>query len=54
MINEIKKMEDEKYSSVVFEEYDEQFMNFFAIALIFFVLEMLVGDRKPKRHLFRR
>ena len=54
VINEIKKMEDEKYSSVVFEEYDEQFMNFFAIALIFFMLEMLVGDRKPKRHLFRR
>lgn len=54
VINEIKKMEDEKYSSVVFEEYDEQFMNFFAIALIFFVLEMLVGDRKPKRHLFKR
>ena len=54
VINEIKKMEDEKYSSVVFEEYDEQFMNFFAIALIFFVLEMIVGDRKPKRHLFRR
>ena len=54
VIAEIKKMEDEKYSSVVFEEYDEQFMNFFAIALIFFVLEMLVGDRKPKRHLFRR
>ena len=54
LIAEIKKMEDEKYSSVVFEEYDEQFMNFFAIALIFFVLEMLVGDRKPKMHLFRR
>ena len=54
VINAIKKKEDEKYSSVVFEEYDEQFMNFFAIALIFFVLEMLVGDRKPKRHLFRR
>lgn len=54
VIAEIKKMEDEKYSSVVFEEYDERFMNFFAIALIFFVLEMLVGDRKPKIHLFRR
>ena len=54
VINEIKKMEDEKYSSIVFEEYDEQFMNFFAIALVFFVLQMIVGDRKPKRHLFRR
>lgn len=54
VIEEIKKMEDEKYSSIVFEEYDEQFMNFLGIALFFFVLEMLVGDRKPKKHLFRR
>ena len=54
VINEVKKMEDEKYSSLVFEEYDEQFMYFLGLALIFFVLEMLVGDRKPKRHLFKR
>ena len=54
IIDDIKKMGDEKYSSIVFEEYDEQFMYFFAIALLFFVLEMLVGDRKPKRHLFNR
>ena len=54
IIDEIKKMEDEKYSSVVFEEYDEQFMYFLAIALVFFVLEMLVGDRRSKRHLFQR
>ena len=54
VINEIKKMEDEKYTSLVFEEYDEQFMYFLGLALIFFVLEMLVGDRKPKRHLFKR
>ena len=54
IIDDIKKMEDEKYSSIVFEEYDEQFMYFFAIALFFFVLEMLIGDRKSKRHLFNR
>ena len=54
IIDDIKKMEAEKYSSVVFEEYDEQFMYFLAIALFFFVLEMLIGDRKSKRHLFRR
>ena len=54
VIDEIKKMEDEKYSSIVFEEYDEQFMYFLALALLFFVIEQLVGDRKPKRHLFRR
>ncbi len=54
IIDDIRKMEDEKYSSIVFEEYDEQFMYFFAIALLFFVVEMLVGDRRSKRHLFNR
>lgn len=54
IIDDIRKMEDEKYSSIVFEEFDEQFMYFMAIALFFFVLEMLVGDRRSKRHLFKR
>ena len=54
IIDDIRKMEDEKYSSIVFEEYDEQFMYFLAIALFFFVLEILVGDRRSKRHLFNR
>lgn len=54
IIDEIRKMEDEKYSSVVFEEFDEQFMYFLGMALVFFVIEMLIGDRKSKRHLFNR
>ena len=54
IIEDIRRMEDEKYSSIVFEEYDEQFMYFLAIALFFFVIEMLVGDRRSKRHLFNR
>jgi Ca-activated chloride channel family protein len=54
IIDDLRKLEDEKYNSVVFEEYDEQFMYFLAIALCFFVLEMLVGDRRSKRHLFQR
>lgn len=54
VIEEIKRMDDEKYSSVIFEEFDEQFMYFLGIALFFFVLEMLIGDRKSRRHLFRR
>ena len=54
IIDDLRKLEDEKYNSVVFEEYDEQFMYFLAIALVFFVLEMLVGDRRSKRHLFQR
>lgn len=54
IIDDIRKMEDERYSSIVFEEYDEQFMYFMGIALFFFVLEMLIGERRSKRHLFKR
>ncbi len=54
IIDEIKKMDDERYSSIVFEEFDEQFMYFLGIALFFFVLEMLVGDRRSRKHLFKR
>ena len=54
IIDDIRKMEDEKYSSVVFEEFDEQFMYFLAIAFFFFIIEMLIGDRRSKRHLFNR
>jgi Ca-activated chloride channel family protein len=54
IIENIQRMDDEKYSSIVFEEFDEQFMYFLGIALFFFVLEMLVGERRSRRHLFRR
>lgn len=54
IIEDIRKMEDEKYKSIVFEEFDEQFMYFLAIAFFFLVLEMLIGDRRSKRHLFKR
>jgi len=52
VIDEIKSLEDEHFNSVVFEEYDEQFMYFFAAALFFFVMEMLVGERRIRRKLF--
>lgn len=52
IINDLKKMEDETFNSVVFEEYDEQFMYFFAVALALLVLEMLVGERRIRRKLF--
>ena len=54
IIEDLKKLEDEKYNSIVFEEFDEQFMYFLGIAFFFFVLEMLVGDRRSKRYLFQR
>jgi len=54
IIENIRRMEDEKYNSIVFEEFDEQFMYFLGIALFFFVIEMLVGDRRSRKHLFNR
>ncbi len=52
IIDDIRKMEAEKFKSVVFEEYDEQYMYFFAAALALFVLELLIGERRAKRRLF--
>lgn len=52
IIDEIKKMDAEEFSSVIFEEYDEQYMYFFAIALALFVIEMLIGERRIRRRLF--
>lgn len=53
IIEEINKLEEERFNSVVFEEFDEQYMYFFAAALLFFVIEMLIGERRSKRSLFR-
>ena len=52
IIDDIKKMEAERYSSIVFEEYDELFMYFFGAALALLVIEMLVGERRHKKRLF--
>lgn len=54
IVEDINKMEDEKFNSVVFEEYDEQYMYFFAAALALFVIEMLVGSKRPRRKLFEK
>jgi Ca-activated chloride channel family protein len=53
VIDDIRKMDDEMYSSIVFEEYDEQYMYFFAIALLLLIVEMLIGEKKLKKNLFK-
>ena len=53
IIQDIRRMEYEEFGSVVFEEYDEQYMYFFGAALLLFVIEMLIGERKPRRKLFQ-
>ena len=53
IIDDIKKMEAERYNSVIFEDFDEQYMYFFGAALLLLVLEMLIGERKHKKSLFQ-
>ena len=53
IVDDIKRMDEEMFNSVIFEEFDEQYMYFFAIALAFLVIEMLVGERKARRSLLR-
>lgn len=54
IIEEIKNMEDEVTNRVVYEEYEELYMYFVAAALYFLVVQMLVGDRRSRIHLFKR
>lgn len=52
IIDDLRKLDKEQFSSVVFEDFDEQYMYFFAIALFFLILELLVPETKARRHLF--
>lgn len=52
IVDDIARLEDEELGSLVFEEYNEQYMYFFGIALALLVIEMLIGSRRPKRKWF--
>ena len=52
IIDNIRSIEASKFKSVVFEDFDEQYMYFFGIALFFFILEMLIGRRRSRVKLF--
>ena len=54
IIDDIRTLDKEQFNSVVFEDFDEQFMYFFAIALFFLILELLVPETKARRHLFKQ
>lgn len=54
IIEEIQKMEDTVMTRITYEEYEELYMYFLGAALFFLVLQMLVGERRSKVHLFRR
>ena len=53
IIEDIRTLDKEEFSSVVFEDFDEQYMYFFGIALFFLILEFLVPETKARRRLFK-
>lgn len=53
IIDEIRSFEAKHFQSVVFEEYNEQYMYFFAIALIFLLVEFCISDTRNGRNLFK-
>lgn len=54
IIDEIRDFDAKKYQSVVFEEFDEQYMYFFAIALFFMMIEFCISGTRNRRSLFGR
>ncbi len=52
IIDQLRELQEEQFKSQVFEDFDEQYMYFFAIALVFLLLEFLIGNRKMKKNFF--
>ena len=52
IIDDIRRMEQEEFASIQFEEYDEQYMYFLGAALLFFLVDALIGERRSRRKLF--
>ncbi|MPN43698.1 hypothetical protein SDC9_191258 [bioreactor metagenome] len=48
LVEKIHNMDKQSYKSVVFEDFDEQYIYFFAIALIFLLIDFMIVDRKGK------
>ncbi len=48
ILEEIRKMEQQEYETTRFSEYESRFHYFIALALIFFVLELIIFERKNK------
>ena len=53
IIDDIRALDKEQFQSLVFEDFNEQYMYLFGIALFFLVLEMLVSDNRLKHKLFK-
>ena len=52
IIDDIRSLDAKQYQSLVFEDFDEQYMYFFGIAIFFLLVEMSLGNRRNRRSLF--
>lgn len=52
IIDSIRKMDKEKFDTIVFEEYNELFMYCFGVAFFFMLMALLLSDKRNKRQLF--
>ena len=51
ILDDIRAMEAEEFKSIVFEEYNEQYMYFFAIAFVLLCIEMALGRKRARKSL---
>ena len=54
IIDDIRSLEKEAFNSMVFEDFNEQYMYFFALALFFLILEALIPQVRAKRNIFSK
>jgi Ca-activated chloride channel homolog len=48
IVEQIRNLDKQSFKSVVFEDFNEQYMYFFGIALLFFILEFIITERRGK------
>ena len=53
VVSSLRDLETASYNALVFEDYEEHYVYFYWAALALLVLEMLPGERRPKRRLFK-
>jgi len=49
IIDGIRELDKQTFNSQIFEDFDEQYMYFFGIALFFLLIEFLIHNRKGRR-----
>lgn len=51
IVEGMRELEKQTFNSQIFEDFDEQYMYFFGIALFFLLVEFLISERKGRRRI---